>query len=412
LSNRLDGIDDEDNDSDGLDSHQVKKTEPQNPNDDRNEIVLDASHQQFEITQLNRNLTYVIELYALSKYNPKLLSQPVRLYLKLNEYLRDATAPTVQINDFTMEKIYFQNGLVKARLKWSSTGNPEGNLTYSLTWFPIKCQSNENLIAPISAQTNKFTYEIYELMYDCDYVVNLRVLDTKLKLSPIQLKIPKCTDIEIVGKLKPFCELNVKQRMQTPLASVQLDRVEDLTYRILNKNFKLNVFDVEFEWSRPTTIDDFDAKILGYQVNIRNLNKTNDSISSLVNKDKKHFSAKNLKLSFYYVFSIQLIDRLTLALGKINTVQFLIENQNDLSLKQHHSINQATSKKNFKPITNPKTRLNPLIIQPLPQPLPSLLHTDYTAETVSPFVLSNDSLKLRLNFNLICIFLLFYIFIF
>jgi hypothetical protein len=448
--NQLDTIDDEDDNEKELDDEEDPSGHHQsasNPNhQDHNEILLDSNQHQWELTGLKRNLTYAVDLFALSKYNTKLSSQPVKLKLNLNELLRNVqttSASLVKLSNFTMDKIYFQNGLVKARLKWSllsdvaTTGSPNSNLTYSLTWFPIKCQLNDNQIAPISAQTNKLAYEIYELMYDCDYVANLWISDVKAKLSTVQIKIPKCVDIEIIGKLKPFCELTGVQKTAATIAATSsssssnsglepLSKVDDLKYRIKNRNPKLNVFDVDFEWQTPA-IDDFDSKVLGYQINIRNLNRTNDTVSSLINKDIRNFHAKSLRYSTSYLFSIQLVDRSTLTLGPISTIEILVESQRDLAKQQQQSsILSATNKKVFKQITNQKTRLNPPSVsltqqplQPPAQPLPSLLNKDKTMAYGSPssYILANSSPGFQFSFNFIifilnCIFLHFYIFIF
>ena len=99
---------------------------------------------------------------------------------------------------------------------------------FTITWFPIKCEKQHGkaptLATPISATIINTHFEIYDLIYYCDYVVNVRlasqsrssqsgaqssILPKTHSLPPqiasAQFKVPPCAQIKFKGRLAPHC---------------------------------------------------------------------------------------------------------------------------------------------------------------------------------------------------------------
>lgn len=152
------------------------------------------------------------------------------------------------IKNLTIQTPYFQNGLVKAKLAWQMENLPavdqqdqqQQSQMYTIAWFAIKCVSHKlmqdhsaaaavtlsqkQLPTPITATTINTNFEIYELKYNCDYVVNVRLANVNKPLTPeliaqsssltkplvpqiasAQFKVPACNLIKVIGRIRPTC---------------------------------------------------------------------------------------------------------------------------------------------------------------------------------------------------------------
>jgi hypothetical protein len=243
------------------------------------------------------------------------------------------------IHNITVQTPYFQNGLVKAKLSWqvgkpttsSSLSNSDPTM-YTLTWFPIKCHhsaAGARMPIPITASTIHTHFEIYELRYNCDYVINVRVAaaqDSVLQglvgsstvLPPQQIvsaqfHVPSCSTIGIVGRIRPICYdaaaqttataivaaavsnkyqksfVNLLYSTSTPFVTGSSDEDDSTTTttasststststttpqlpRVLKIKYKLidkirNLYSVEFGWSLP---HGFNRELFsGYQISV------------------------------------------------------------------------------------------------------------------------------------------------
>lgn len=160
-------------------------------------------------------------------------SQP----LKSETTVASSTSSTPMIRNLSVQTAYFQNGLVKAKSSWqieqqgSGSGSESASLLsktvrtplmYTLTWFAIKCGFTvdpKRLPTPITATTINTFFEIYELMHNCDYVLNVRLVvppstvqnsASLAQQQPPQVasalfKVPACERISIIGRIRPVC---------------------------------------------------------------------------------------------------------------------------------------------------------------------------------------------------------------
>jgi hypothetical protein len=316
------------------------------------------------------------------------------------------------IKNLLVQPAYFQNGLVKAKLSWQVDYNKEassltpkssGSLLastiliadqpmFTITWFAIKCSttpsqtlsvtiSQRQLPTPITATTINTHFEIYELKYNCDYVVNVRLAAAATaaastspqiiqqqqppQIAPAQFKVPACSQIKIIGRIQPLCYEEPRLRTTTaapaafysifitekkitsPLTTTttttttqttplyRLPRVYNIRYNIVKKSLHQNSYAVEFSWSTPSLSDHYS----GYQISvvpkaipgfgpISNAN-IGGSVSALVDRDQLSFVVRQLKPSVKYIFQIQTVNAAAAILGPANSLEFLIENEVD-----------------------------------------------------------------------------------
>lgn len=159
-------------------------------------------------------------------------SQPLK-----SETTVASSTSTPMIRNLSVQTAYFQNGLVKAKSSWqieqqgSASGSESASLLsktvrtplmYTLTWFAIKCGSTvdpKRLPTPITATTINTFFEIYELMHNCDYVLNVRLVvpppsvqnsaslaqQQPPQVASAQFRVPACERISIIGRIRPVC---------------------------------------------------------------------------------------------------------------------------------------------------------------------------------------------------------------
>lgn len=186
--------------------------------------------------------------------------------------LNEIKRPTIR--NLTIQSPFFQNGLVKAKLSWqieetnakqqkqqeeSSINFISDQPMFTITWFAIKCTGakssqmpQKQLPTPITATTINTNFEIYELKYNCDYVVNVRLANNNKQpiektqpnlssslnrpvppqIASTQFKVPACTQIKLVGRISPICYPAASQAATNDLISEtsgSQDRLEIMT---------------------------------------------------------------------------------------------------------------------------------------------------------------------------------------
>lgn len=264
----------------------------------------------------------------------------------------DSSIKIPMIRNLSVQTPYFQNGLVKAKLSWQIEfqGQQDFYLSkqqasissktvidqpmFTITWFAIKCvkldkkldSSNiphKQLPTPITATTINTHFEIYELKYNCDYVVNVRLANSNSnkqslfsqfsssllsnsqksippQISSAQFKVPSCSQIKILGRIRPMCyDRNVvvessdnsepiettrpttkfyqqdiykllqsstiptqKSTVEYLKTTVNLPKVNNIRYKVVEKI----PYSVEFSWSLPLTLNR--NLYTGYQISV------------------------------------------------------------------------------------------------------------------------------------------------
>jgi len=290
-----------------------------------------------------------------------------------------------RIRDLTVQRPYFRNGLVKAKLAWQysateSTVNANSasinsivveQAMFTITWFPIKCLQ-QKLPTPITATTINTHFEIYELKYNCDYVINVRLesrsntggVSSSLNPAPPQIasaqfKVPSCSDVEILGRIRPRCfekldsgvqkttpspdttsqsvllpRFTTTQTTQSTTTVVQLPRVYNIRHRIVGQSAEF--YSVEFTWSLAEYFREA-SLFSGYQISVvpkaipgfggSNADEglvTFGSVGAIVDKEHNSFVVKQLRASVKYIFQIQLIALDNQSYGPAASLEFKI----------------------------------------------------------------------------------------
>jgi hypothetical protein len=305
---------------------------------------------------------------------------------KFNLITRNSPLKQPIISNLTVQTPYFQNGLVKAKLGWlfqHSALDQIDQLMFTLTWFPIKCINQKQMPTPITATTINNFFEIYELKYNCDYVVNIRLAkqsssDSKVASQVLssQFKVPSCDKIGIVGRIRPICyesnlfnenlydllftttksNSNAASEVTTSKATSKITtqqttvkrvepQINDLSYRILKRTNKF--YTVEFSWSLP---DEESFNLNAYQISLvpraipgMIFDNTFGSIGAILNKDQRQFVVRHLRSKVNYIFQVQPIGTDNQLIGLPGSLEFLIDQDlsDEASLQKH--IKQASS---------------------------------------------------------------------
>lgn len=283
----------------------------------------------------------------------------------------------VDVTNLSVQTPYFQNGLVKAKLSWQLVNSDVSTPPmFTLTWFPVKChqqqahQSSPFLLhhkqmpAPITASTINTHFEIYELRFDCDYTINIKLASsqentqTAAKTVSVQFKVPSCSAISIIGRIKPFCyeatptasqvsidplpnsitkssiiDSTVTTTPTTTTTTRNLPRVHHIKYKLLDKI--KNLYSIEFTWATPR-----DMSFSGYQISVTPRRQSAvqshsdsaagvyfGSVGAIVGKEQRSFIVRQLMSSVRYVFQIQTIGPDGQTYGPTSSLEFVIEDK-------------------------------------------------------------------------------------
>lgn len=299
-----------------------------------------------------------------------------------------------RIRDLTVKSPFFRNGLTKAKLSWflssdsnSASGDNINSASinsivleqpvFTITWFPNKCLDEDNvptvkLPTPVTASTINTNFEIYDLHFNCDYVVNVRLESTTKstvgssslnpappQLASTQFKVPRCEEIEIIGKISPqrcykdhrrfqpakinpqdvfFVEQTTTRTTQSTTSEtdksignkIELPRVYNIRHKVVRH--RAEFYSVRFTWSLPeqykALVDD--KLINGFQISVVpkaipgfGAPSGISSVGAIVEKEETFFVVKQLRASVTYMFQIQIMAT-DQSLGPTSTIEFEI----------------------------------------------------------------------------------------
>ncbi|RNA14001.1 anosmin-1 [Brachionus plicatilis] len=425
-------LNDDDESGEESEQHQFASN---NPTD--SDLVSAGQMNKHTIRGLIKNCKYRLEIRAITKHETKTLTSkpfktrldtskisivPVSSSLKsaqLNEYRGQdffenknkifdkkesslLALPKVEsplIYNLTVQTPYFLNGLAKARVTWAADylNNEDSHnqqTLFTLTWFAIKCFGyDRSLPNPITASTVDSHFDVYELKFDCDYVVNVRLGQTELaksKASPqivsAQFKVPSCPEIHVISLHKPRCYDKYADVLTGQISDKTINRdiaqnfvynlmfkidstttfpttttttstttstkssideyairksfrrlpiVNDIEYKVIDKSLSTNRYSVEFSWSVPFVFDRSLFKNYQITVEARDDQVTVDdayfrSIGAIVDKDQQSFVVREILPRVEYLFQIETIGY-DGRHGLIKSVQFKVEDKHDIA---------------------------------------------------------------------------------
>jgi hypothetical protein len=399
------------------------------------------------------------------------------------------------IKNLSIHMPYFQNGLVKAKITWlaepeekESTTNSNDQPMYTITWFPIKCikmndqqetvvtLSQKQLSTPITATTISTNFEIYELKYNCDYVVNVKLANINKPLadsasvssnsisksssllnqiSSAQFKVPPCSSIRIIGRIKPTCYESRLSQLSNKLAEpysfefdttpsitpiytttksltesiitttisspslikfsknhrttstfglqLNLPRVYHIKHKIIDKDNQQNIYSVEFTWSIPMQyLASNNPNFHGYQISV-----VPKAIPGLIDTNSDMNNNNNNNNNFGSVGAIVQKDQLSFVVKNLrSSTRYIFQIQ---SIGRDNQYGMPSTLE-FVIEEQQQTRkldydLDKSDIVADLEPLSSASSDDLTSD-LSSSIYQNNSINLRSNFKLITLFII------
>lgn len=113
------------------------------------------------------------------------------------------------INDFRMSEPYFINGLIKANISWNKIFDNRLQ-QYDLHWTETQCYSDVlSCCYPRDAVTIENTFQLYDLRFNCTYVLKIQPVISKMRLKrsfEIHFNVSSCQSIQVLGSIRPPCQ--------------------------------------------------------------------------------------------------------------------------------------------------------------------------------------------------------------
>lgn len=115
------------------------------------------------------------------------------------------------MNNFQISKPYFINGLIKLNISWTKIHDPRIK-QYDIHWIEHQCYSDVfSCCYRRDAATIQNHFQLYDLRFNCTYLVNINAIGLKLK-NPFQFyfNVSSCESIDIHGSIRPPCQTDRK----------------------------------------------------------------------------------------------------------------------------------------------------------------------------------------------------------
>ncbi|XP_059058552.1 anosmin-1 [Achroia grisella] len=158
-----------------------------------------------EIKDLQANSMYFLQVQTISQFGlGKLRSDKAAVFYNTtgsNNYNQKQDSPAQllrkrdrKIKGLKLHKVVWNNHKLKAKISWdNAVNNNEERGKYYVYWRTQKCHNPKNAKKDFSATTEETTFEIYELDYQCSYVVNVNKLHkNKYPDSELIVTVPGC----------------------------------------------------------------------------------------------------------------------------------------------------------------------------------------------------------------------------
>lgn len=113
----------------------------------------------------------------------------------------------LSIKNIQISKSYFINGLIKTNISWNKINNNQIK-QYEIYWIENKCSSDIlSCCYRRDAVTIKNSFQLYDLRFNCTYLVNIQAISYK-KIKSIQFyfNVSSCELIDVYGTIQPPCQ--------------------------------------------------------------------------------------------------------------------------------------------------------------------------------------------------------------
>ena len=111
------------------------------------------------------------------------------------------------IKNLQISKPYFMNGLIKANISWNKITDYRIK-QYDIYWTESECQSDVlSCCYRRDAVTIQNYFQLYDLRYNCTYVVHIKPIGLKRKkIYEIYFNVSSCALTKVYGSIRPPCQ--------------------------------------------------------------------------------------------------------------------------------------------------------------------------------------------------------------
>ncbi|CAF3421367.1 unnamed protein product [Rotaria socialis] len=170
------------------------------------DISSSLSSLEFTIPFLSIDNSYLFKIRSMitSDGNHIQMSLPILIHFNSDEEF-------FPIKNFQISKPYFINGLIKANISWSKN-NDSRIKQYDIYWIENKCHSDVySCCYRRDAVTIQNHFQLYDLRFNCTYLVNINAVGLKVKKSfRFYFNISSCELTEVYGSIRPPCQTDRK----------------------------------------------------------------------------------------------------------------------------------------------------------------------------------------------------------
>ncbi|XP_013142353.1 PREDICTED: anosmin-1 [Papilio polytes] len=154
------------------------------------------------IKDLQPNSMYFLQVQSISQYGlGKLRSEKAAIFYNTTNVNDDRPPEPLRKNEkekkiknLKLNKIIWVDHKLKAKISWESNlKNNDKSKRYFVHWKTIKCQNPHKQIKDLLAITEETSFDIYELDYNCSYLVSInKTRNAKIDDANIVITVPDC----------------------------------------------------------------------------------------------------------------------------------------------------------------------------------------------------------------------------
>ncbi|UJR30064.1 hypothetical protein I4U23_017609 [Adineta vaga] len=281
---------------------------------------------EFTIPYLSTHMSYIFTIRSLisSDGSPLQTSLPISLKFNYEDEL-------FTLKNFRMSEPYFINGLIKTNLSWNKIADYRLE-HYDLHWIETQCYSDVlSCCYRRDASTKDNTFELYDLRFNCTYVLNIKPIVPKLRLKKsfqIYFNVSSCESIHISGSIRPSCQTD-EQAIQSILSPLNL-----ITTR--------NISGIHFSWQTKHSISNDHSDIL-YRLRIEQLPSHIELISiDLLPTITNYFLPYSKQTTDQYLnVTLTLLENFIIRQEKSVLIEDYFINENKISLSNGNSMKSS-----------------------------------------------------------------------
>ncbi|ESO98273.1 hypothetical protein LOTGIDRAFT_159069 [Lottia gigantea] len=186
-----------------------------------NKESLPPNQHSFTLKDLAAGTKYLIQVRAIIKFKSRRFKgRPASL--QIETYSPPSPGDELEswsgryghdVYNISIIDSFYHQGSLKSVITWKSAVTSE---KYMLFWKAENCaQSNDHSshLQENSATSHKLEFELYNLQYECSYVVRIHPVDVKAMMglpSVTNFRTPQCSKVTVKGRKSPDCPENIK----------------------------------------------------------------------------------------------------------------------------------------------------------------------------------------------------------